>query len=144
MKYSMRVQIFFDKMRRSVKKYKDFSLQQTLALIRKEARESIRIRKGSSLPGNPPHAHTAAGLRAISFHATENSGYVGPVKFHRRNRLNKPVPHVHELGGVALESRRGRKTLLKRYPERSFMWRAVKSLKGKGKLASKFKFSLRA
>lgn len=146
MKYSMRVQIFFDRMRRSVKKMKDYSLGQTLALIRKEARESMRMRRKASPRGTPPSAHTRAGLREINFHvASENAGYVGPRKFRRRNRLNKPVPAVHEFGGMVLASgNRGRPSHVRRYPERSFMWAAVKRLKGKGKLASKFKFSLRS
>lgn len=141
MKFKTRVQIFFAGMKSKVKKAEDYSLKQTLALIRKEARESMRMRRRASHVGTPPSAHTRSGLREINFHADENSGIVGPRKFRRRSKLNKPVPEVHEKGGIALESRRSR-TVIKRFPERSFMWAAVKKLKAKGKLASKFKFML--
>jgi hypothetical protein len=105
----------------------------------------MRIRKRASPPGRPPSARTRAGLREINYHVEGLGAYVGPRKFRRSNSLNKPIPNVHEMGGVAIaKGRRGRRAFLKRFPERSFMYRAVKTLKSKGKLSSKFKFMLRS
>lgn len=145
MRLGARFVIFVDRFNRSVRKGIKSGLHQTAALIRKEARESIRVRKSPSLPGRPPHARTRAGLREINYHVEgERGAYVGPRKFRRKNRLNKPVPHVHEKGGIAIDrGRRGQAAFIKRFPERSFMYRAVKTLKSKGKLSSKFKFMLR-
>jgi hypothetical protein len=146
MRLRSRFIIFIDRFRRTVRKGIKTGLHQTAALIRKEARESIRISKKPSLPGRPPHARTRAGLREINYHVEgERGAYVGPRKFRRRSRLNKPIPHVHEKGATVIDrGRPGRRAFVKRFPERSFMYRAVKTLKSKGKLSSKFKFMLRS
>ena len=144
MRVGTRFVIFFDRFRRRINKGIKTGLHQTAALIRKEARESIRVSKNPSKPGRPPHSRSRAGLREINYHVEGLGAYVGPRKFRRSNRLSKPVPHVHERGGTALEKgRRGRRAYVKRFPERSFMYRAVKTLKSKGKLSSKFKYMLR-
>jgi len=145
MRLSSRVQIFVDRFRRRVKKGTDSGLRKTAALIRLEARQSIRISRRASKPGRPPHSRTRAGLREINYHVEGNGAYVGPRKFRHSNSLNRPVPNVHEMGGIALfKGSRKRRSHLKRYPERSFMYRAVKTLKSKGKLSSKFRFMLRS
>src|SRR5690606_6514458 len=145
MRIGSRFVVFVDRFRRSVKRSLKTGLHQTAALIRLEARQSMRIRKKPSPPGRPPSARTRAGLREINYHVTGQSAYVGPRKFRHSNRLSKPVPAVHEKGGVVIDSgNRHQKTHVKRYPERSFMYRAVKTLQSKGKLNSKFKFILRS
>ncbi len=145
MRFRTRLVIFVDRFKRRVRQGIKTGLHETAALVRKEARQSIRIRKKASLPGNPPHSRTRAGLREINYHVEGNGAYVGPRKFRHSNSLNRPVPNVHEMGGLALaRGRRGRAAFLKRYPERSFMYRAVKTLKSKGKLSSKFRFMLRS
>lgn len=145
MRLRSRFIIFVDRFKRRVRQGIKSGLHQTAALIRKEARQSIRIRKKASLPGNPPNARHRAGLREINYHVEGNGAYVGPRKFRHSRSLNRPVPNVHEKGGIALaRGRRGRPSYLKRFPERSFMYRAVKTLKSKGKLSSKFKFMLRS
>jgi hypothetical protein len=145
MRLSARFVIFIDRFKRKVRQGIKTGLHQTAALIRLEARQSLRIRKTPSLPGNPPHSRTRAGLREINYHVTETGAYIGPRKFRNSNSLNRPVPNVHERGGIALaKGRRGRPAFLKRFPERSFMYRAVKSLRSKGKLSSKFRYMLRS
>jgi hypothetical protein len=146
MRLRARFVVFVDRFKRRVRQGIKSGLHGTAALIRKEARESIRIRKGvQKQPNRPPNAHTRAGLREINYHVEGNGAYVGPRKFRHSRSLNRPVPNVHEKGGIALaRGRRGRPSFLKRFPERSFMYRAVKTLKSKGKLSSKFKFMLRS
>jgi hypothetical protein len=147
MRLRARFVIFVDRFKRRVRQGIKSGLHQTAALIRLEARQSIRIRKKASLPGTPPNSRTRAGLREINYHVNEagTGAYIGPRKFRNSNSLNRPVPNVHERGGIALaRGRRGRSAFLKRFPERSFMYRAVKTLKSKGKLSSKFKFMLRS
>lgn len=102
----------------------------------------MRKRQKASPPGSPPSAHTSGGLREINFHVDGSSSIIGPRKFARSNFFNRPVPNIHEVGGVAIAS--GLRNLYSvRYPERSFMWAAVKSLKRKGKINSTFNTSLR-
>jgi len=103
----------------------------------------MRVRRKASPPGSPPSVHNRPGLKEIAFFVeNDRRAYIGPRKFRRRSKLNKPVPHVHEKGGTAIEVRNGR-WIIKRYPERSFMYRAVKTLKRKGKLNSQFRYMLR-
>lgn len=143
MRLTTRATIFFGGFRRAIRKGKASGLSKTAGLIRKEARQLLRVRRGRSRPGQPPHAHTTAGLRLIEYWVENDTrAYIGPVKFRRRNSLSKPVPHVHEKGGVAIERRRLRSKII-RFPERSYMWTAVKRLKVKGKLNSQFKYSIR-
>jgi hypothetical protein len=143
MRISTRFIIFVDRFKRNVRRGLNSGLHKTAALIRLEARQSLRIRKKPSLPGNPPSAHTRAGLREINYSVVGLGAYIGPRKFRKRNRLNRPAPNVHEFGGIAIQSgTRGQKAFLKRYPERSFMYRAVKTLQRKGKLNSQFKYSV--
>lgn len=143
MRFGTRFTIFVDAFRKRVRRGKNSGLHQTAALIRKEARESMRIRRKASLPGTPPSAHTRTGLKEINYFVENDSkAFIGPRIFRRKNRLSKPVPNVHEFGGPALE-RRKTKTIVRVFHERSFMWAAVRSLKRKGKLNSKFRFMLR-
>lgn len=145
MRIGTRFVIFIDRFRARVKRGIKSGIHQTCALIRLEARQSIRVSKSKSPPGRPPHARTRGGLREINYHVEGETGIIGPRKFRQRNRLNRPVPNVHEKGGIAFERDKfGFRRILKRYPERSFMYRAVKTLKSKGKLNSKFRYMLRS
>ena len=144
MRFSTQSKIFIDRFRRTVNKNKSVALHRTLALIRLEARQSMRIRRRASMPGQPPSARSRGGLREINFHVDGDSGYVGPRLFRYTQRFNRPAPNVQEVGGVVIErANRRNRARIKRYPERSFMYRAVKSLRAKGKLNSKFKYMLR-
>lgn len=103
------------------------------------------MRPGKPKPeGNhPPRAHVPNGLKEINFHVFEGSAIIGPRKFPRSNFFDRPVPNIHEKGGtaIALTIRRQKDRY---YPERSFMWRAVKKLKEKGKIQSRFNATLRS
>lgn len=145
MRIGTRFTIFIDRFRRKVRDASKTSINRTAALIRLEARQSMRIRKRASPPGTPPSARTRGGLREINYHVSGNTAIIGPRRFRGSNSLNRPVPNVHEKGGIAIaKGRRGHASFVKRFPERSFMYRAVKTLKSKGKLSSKFKYMLRS
>ncbi|MCL4743749.1 MAG: hypothetical protein KJZ54_16250, partial [Phycisphaerales bacterium] len=62
-------QMFFDrpKVRRAVDAARRKVLSKAGAFIRQTARTSIRKRKGSSKPGNPPHSHVGLLRRFILF-----------------------------------------------------------------------------
>lgn len=143
MRFRTRVTIFFDRFRRSVRKGTNTALNRTAALIRKEARESLRIRRRASAPGTPPSAHTRGGLREINYFVENGlKAFIGPRKFRRRPNTSRPVPNIHEKGGTII-AQVHRKSVIKTFPERSFMWYAVKRLKAKGKLNSQFRYSIR-
>lgn len=98
--------LFFDrpKVMRSVDRAKRRSLSKAGAFIRQRARTSIRKRKRSSPPGQPPSSHTGLLRRFILFgyDRRSDSVVVGPVGF-RRSR----APNVLEFGGrTTVESRR--------------------------------------
>lgn len=103
--------LFFDrpKVRRAVDRAKRRALSKAGAFVRQRARTSMRRRRGSAPPGQPPHAHEGS-LRRLLFFAYDPSAdsvVVGPVK------LNKPgeAPSVLEFGGRAtIERRRTRKS----------------------------------
>lgn len=143
MQFTTRLVIFFDRLRRRISKGTYRELHRTSALIRREAREKMRYRKGPSPIGSPPSAHTKRGLKEINYHVLQTSAYIGPRKFPRSNFFNKPVPAIHEKGGAVLNYRK-RRTLLVRYPERSFMYSAVKRLAQRGKLNKQFSYILRS
>ena len=101
--------LFFDrpKVQRAVDAARRRVLSKAGAFIRREARQSIRRRKGTSPPGRPPYSHVGLLRNLILFGYDErtDSVVVGPVGFKRSN-----VPHVLEYGGVTTvtEYRRGR------------------------------------
>ena len=101
----------------------------------------MRKRKGASPVGKPPTAHVRNGLREINFDVRGNTSIIGPRKFPRSRFFNRPVPRIHEFGGQYIFSGY-RRTAVMRYPERSYMWNAVKSLNAKNKIQSKFNITL--
>lgn len=115
-------------------------LYETCGLIRTEARQKMRVSPNPAPPGSPPNARNRGGLREINFHVQGDSGIIGPRKFANSNFFNRPVPNIHEVGGVAL-SRTKRGYWL--YPERSFMYSAVKRLQSRGLLSRTFSYTLR-
>ena|SRR5690554_1155090 len=141
MRFRSRFVVFVDRFRRRASRGKTAGLYRVSALIRLEARQSMRVRSGrkASLPGRPPFARTRSGLREINYQVNDHMAIIGPRKFRRSNYFNKPVPNIHEFGGTVI----ARKRSLQRYPERSFMYSAVKSLQRKGKLPAQFKYMMR-
>lgn len=100
----------------------------------------MRVSPNPSRPGSPPNARSRGGLREINFHIVRDTGIVGPRKFPASNYFNRPVPNIHETGGVALSrTRRG----YWRYPKRSFMVSAVNRLQSRRLLSRKFAYTLR-
>ena len=143
MRYSARITTFFDKLAKKVKDSNNQALNHTCALIRKEAIEKMRRRPGKSQPGFPPHNHKTPGLKAIFYDIRGEEGFIGPIKFRGSKFFNRPIPNIHEFGGVAVGVSFGRSAVA-RYPERSFMYSAVKNLQRKNKLASQFTITFRS
>jgi hypothetical protein len=75
------------------------------AFIRTAARTSIRKRKGSAPPGDPPHSHEGSLRRLILFgyDGPADSVVVGPVGF---KKSDPPAPSVLEHGGETVVLRR--------------------------------------
>ncbi len=111
----MRVKdLFFDRhtVIQAVNKAKRAVLSKAGAFIRTAAKHSIRTKKGSAPPGQPPHAHVGL-LKRFLFFAYEpasESVVIGPAK------LNKPTeaPRVLEHGGKTLVERRRRGKVVRR------------------------------
>ena len=140
MRYFTSVKLFVNSFKQRYRVGRKKGLYQTCGLIRKEARQKIRVSPNPSRAGSPPNSRTRGGLREINFHVTGDSGIVGPRKFPQSNFFNRPVPNIHEMGGIALSRK---KRGYWRYPERSFMYSAVKRLQSRGLLSKKFSYTLR-
>jgi len=100
--------LFFDRQTvvRALDKAKRAALSKAGAFIRTTARHSIRTRKGSAPPGQPPHSHTGVLKRFIFFgyDPTTESVVVGPARINRTS----DAPHTLEFGGTTAVER-GRK-----------------------------------
>ncbi len=100
-------QMFFDrpKVKRAVDAARRRVLSKAGAFVRQTARTSIRKRKGSSKPGNPPHSHVGLLRRFILFgyDRQSDSVVVGPVGFR-----DSSAPRVLERGGTTTVTRRRR------------------------------------
>lgn len=118
---------------------RDQGLYQTCGLIRTASRKALRVRRGASLPGHPPHAHTRAGLREINFDVKGHEGIIGPRKFKGSNFFTQPVPRIQERGAVVYSIRR---KAFYRYPERSFMYSTTKRLQSRGLIAARFRVTM--
>ena len=92
-----------DKIINAVDAAKRKVLSKAGAFIRTSARTSIRPRKGTSRPGNPPYSHVGSLRRLILFgyDAGSDSVVVGPVGFKRST-----APNALEFGGKATIFRR--------------------------------------
>jgi hypothetical protein len=94
------------------------------AFIRTSAKTSIRQRKGTSKPGQPPFSHEGSLRRFIYFgyDRASDSVVVGPVGFRK-----SVAPHVLEYGGTAAVPRRHRSgpaTQTVEIAARPYMWPA--------------------
>ncbi len=143
MHYRTRVTLAFGRLQRKYRVGAGHGLYRVSALIRSEARQSMRVRRKSSSPGTPPSVHNRPGLKEINFDvaATKTSSIIGPRKFPRSNFFNRTIPNIHEKGGTTVYAS-FRRRFVARYPERSFMWNAVKSLSRKGKIQREFNITL--
>jgi len=97
--------MFFDRATviRAVDAAKRKVLSKAGAFIRTAAKTSIRPRKGSSRPGNPPFSHEGSLRRLILFgyDRAADSVVVGPVGFKKST-----APSALEHGGEAVVTRR--------------------------------------
>lgn len=91
------------------------------ALIRQTAKTSIRKRKGTSQPGQPPFSHEGSLRKFIYFgyDRASDSVVVGPVGF-----KNSTAPAVLEHGGATVVVRRGKRAPVK-IAARPYMWPAL-------------------
>lgn len=108
------------------------NLSKAGSFIRTSARSSLRRRKASSPPGEPPSVHTKDRVATLKniwfvFDPANRSVVVGPLKLNG-SRLEgsnrKTVPSLHELGGAAVVTSRKRKRRAK-YAPRPFMGPAM-------------------
>lgn len=143
MRFRTRITLAFGRLERHYSGGAKKGLYQVSALIRSEARQSMRVRRAASSPGTPPSVHKRPGLKEINFDvaASGTHSVIGPRKFARSNFFNRPVPNIHEKGGTAIYAS-FRRRFIARYPERSFMWNAVTSLRRKGKIQREFNITL--
>ena len=138
MRYTTRFYNYTSRIARRHRIANDKGLYGVASLIRRESRESIRFRPGASRPLSPPHAHIRrGGLKEINFHVERNRAIIGPRKFKNSRFFNRPVPNIHEKGGVAVGNSL-RRRVVARYPERSFMWSATQRLHRKGKIMRRY------
>jgi hypothetical protein len=108
------------------------NLSKAGSFIRTSARSSLRRRKRSSEPGQPPSVHTRDRVATLKniwfvFDPMRRSVVVGPLKLNGSSLKgsNRPsVPALHELGGTAVVVKRGRKRRVK-YAPRPFMGPAL-------------------
>jgi hypothetical protein len=121
---------FFD--REKVKRSVDAGTRKVLskfgAFVRQRAKTSIRQRKGTSLPGQPPHSHTGLLRKFILFayDPQRKSVVIGPTLI----RTDSQAPRLLEHGGEV-----GRRTKTKmrwlHYRPRPFMQPALEAEKPK-------------
>ena len=93
--------LFFDseKVVRSVDKSTRKVLSKFGAFVRRTAKQSIRKRKASSAPGQPPSSHTGLLKRFIFFgyDPQNESVVIGPARLSQNNRGE--APSILEYGG---------------------------------------------
>lgn len=117
--YSVR-KVFFDRaaVRNAVDRADRIALSRIGAFVRRRARTSLRRRKKTSSPGQPPSVHASGrdSLKTILFgyEASRHSVVVGPVKLNQASRTSSgrmTIPQLHEFGGTAqIEEERSRFT----------------------------------
>lgn len=119
--------MFFDRQKVivAVDAAKRRTLSRAGAFLRQSARTSIRPRRGTSRPGQPPYSHEGSLRRWILFgyDPRTESVVIGPVGFR-----GSVAPHVLEFSGVAEAPRwwkRKKKTKRIRIRRRPFMGPAL-------------------
>ncbi len=114
--------MFFDKqaVTRKVDKATRRVLSKFGAFVRRGARSSIRPRKRSSAPGQPPSSHTGLLKKFIFFgyEPQQRSVVIGPVRLSQNGRGR--APSLLEYGGTDTLRRNG-KRVRAHFRERPFM-----------------------
>jgi len=110
------------------------------AFVRQAARSSIRTRKRSSEPGQPPSSHTGLLKKFIFFgyEPDRRSVVIGPVRLSEKGRGE--APSILEYGGTATVEQKGKKQKARIQP-RPFMTPAFE--KEQPKLPAMWKDSVR-
>lgn len=108
-------QLFFDtaKVKRAVDSARRRVLSKAGAFIRRRAKSSIRKRKATSAPGQPPSSHTGILKRFIYFgyEPSTDSVVIGPVRLQKLG----DAPSALEHGGkTVVRRRKGRKFVKKK------------------------------
>lgn len=114
-------------------KAKTKNLSKAGSYVRRSARSSLRRRRASSLPGEPPSVHTKHPVATLKniwfvFDRQSRSVIVGPVKLRTSSLTSSnraTVPELMEKGGTAVvvKSKVRRRA---RYEPRPFMGPALK------------------
>jgi len=134
--------LFFD--RKAVTSKVDAATRKVLskfgAFVRQTAKSSIRKRKKSAPPGQPPSSHIGLLKKFIFFgyDPTKRSVVIGPVRLSQKGRGE--APHLLEHGGSTTLKRKGKRTRA-RIQARPFMGPAMK--KEQPKLPAMWKGSVR-
>lgn len=147
---------FFDKqaVKSRMSKANRKALSKAGAFIRRRARSSLRRRKKTSQPGQPPSVHSTDGVATLknilfAYEPLSESLVVGPVRLNQKVFLGPDlgdgtVPQVHEFGASAKirevkvghrwftgvrRVRPGQPVRVRavRYPERPFMGPALEA-----------------
>lgn len=114
-----------DKLIRDVNRTERRFLFKVGGYLRAVAMKSIRTRKGTSQPGQPPHSHVGTLRRLIAF-AVDRYGEsvtVGPLSHGKF--LNEKGPGILEHGGTRTVYRGG-KTITQRYAARPYLAPALR------------------
>lgn len=127
-------QLFFDRqiVMDAVGRANAKNLSKAGSFIRTSARSSLRRRKSTSPPGEPPSVHSKDRVATLKniwfvFDPANRSVVVGPLKLNGsklEGSDRKTVPSLHELGGVAVLKSKKRKRRA-RYAARPFMGPAM-------------------
>jgi len=91
------------------------SLRHAAAAVRLTARRSIRRRPGASMPGRPPHEHTAGFKRSILYHVDRRQGRAVIGMLRKGASTGPSVPGVLEHGSPNVKLR------AKRYSATDFL-----------------------
>lgn len=106
------------------------NLSKAGSFIRTSARSSLRRRKRTSSPGEPPSIHSRDRVATLKniwfvFEPRRRSVVVGPLRLNGkqlRGSDRETVPELHELGGHAIVGKRRRRA---KYAARPFMGPAM-------------------
>ena len=138
-RYTSRTTLFIERLKARKNRAKRDAIYTVSGLIARSAKQSLRVRSGTSRPGAIPHAHTRGGLRVIMFAVDGDRSIIGPIRFPRSKRYNEPAPYIHESGATVIDYRRG---MIITFPKRPFMSRTLERLRRKGLIPKQFSASV--
>lgn len=131
--------LFFEKLKARKERAKREAIHAVAALIAREAKQTLKVRPGTSRPGAVPHAHTRAGLRVIRYAVDRNRAIIGPIRF-PGGKLSEPVPSVHEFGKTVFTLKGAYRLIT--FPARPYMIVTLKRLDRTGKIPRQFSTSI--